>query len=81
MNHDQIVIPDDLAELDRWAVWRSESGRKVPYRVNGRRASSTNPQNWGELGLALKALRTGRHTGLAFAFFAEDGLVGIDLDD
>jgi hypothetical protein len=54
---------------------------KIPYRVDGRRASSTNPRDWGEIDKAQRALRTGDYSGLAFAFFAEDGLVGIDLDD
>lgn len=73
--------PDDLAELDRWAVWRLEGSTKVPYRVTGGRASSTDPQHWGTLERAKRVLASGRYTGLAFAFFKEDGLVGIDLDD
>jgi hypothetical protein len=75
-----VRVPNDLSELDRWAVWRLE-GRKVPYRTDGQRASSTAPGDWGELGEARAALRRGKYSGLAFAFFAEDGLCGIDLDD
>jgi hypothetical protein len=37
--------------------------------------------DWGELAEARAALRTGKYSGLAFAFFAEDGLAGMDLDD
>src|ERR1035441_6284276 len=74
-------VPDDLAELDRWAVWRMENGAKIPYRASGRRASSVNPLHWGELESARAALAVGNFTGLAFAFFKEDGLVGIDLDN
>jgi hypothetical protein len=76
-----LQVPDDLAELDRWAVWREENGAKVPYRTDGRRASSTDPRHWGDLERALKALATTRYSGLAFAFFKEDRIVGIDLDD
>jgi primase-polymerase (primpol)-like protein len=75
------VVPDDLGELDRWAVWRMEGGAKVPYRVRGGRASSTNPHHWGDLEAARRAFSGGDVSGLAFAFFREDGLVGIDLDD
>jgi hypothetical protein len=75
------LVPDDLAELARWAVWRSEGGNKVPYRVTGYRADVTNPAHWGQLERAQRALASGRYSGLAFAFFKEDGLVGIDLDD
>jgi putative DNA primase/helicase len=76
-----IAVPDGLAELDRWAVWRMENGAKIPYRIDGRRASSPNAPDWGELELAQHAIASGRYTGLAFAFFEEDGLVGIDIDD
>ena len=74
-------VPDYLVELPRWAVWRMESGAKIPYRVGGGRASTTNPAHWGELECARSALASGSFSGLAFAFFKEDGLVGIDLDD
>jgi len=75
-----VVVPDDLAELDRWGQWRMVAGRKVPFRCDGRTADSTNRGHWGELEKALQALRTGRYDGLAFAFDKEDGLAGIDLD-
>ena len=78
-------VPDDLGELDRWGVWRRETVKdheaKVPYTTCGRRADSTNPNDWGELETTRKALATARYAGLAFAFFGRDGLVGIDLDD
>ena len=76
-----VIIPDDLAELPRWGVWRMETGAKVPYRAAGGGASSTNPLHWGELDSARAALASGSFSGLAFAFFKEDGIVGIDLDD
>jgi hypothetical protein len=79
--HKPIAVPDSLTELDRWAVWRWENERKVPCRVDGRRASSTSEADWGEFDVALRAAKTGRFAGLGFAFFKEDGLAGIDLDD
>ena len=75
------TVPDDLAELPRWAVWRMDCGAKIPYQVGGVRASTTNPMHWGELATARAALPSGNYSGLAFAFFKVDGLVGIDLDD
>lgn len=74
------AVPDDLAELDCWGVWRMES-TKIPYRVDGRRASSTNADDWTDIDRARDALRTGNYSGLAFAFFAQHGVAGIDLDD
>jgi primase-polymerase (primpol)-like protein len=75
-----IKVPDDLAELDCWAVWRMES-TKIPYRVDGRRASSTNASDWTDIDRARNAVQTGKYSGLAFAFFAQHGLAGLDLDD
>jgi hypothetical protein len=46
-----IRVPDSLTELDQWVVWRYElrgDGRatKVPYQINGSRASSADPKMW-----------------------------------
>jgi primase-polymerase (primpol)-like protein len=76
----ECTVPDDLAELDCWGVWRMES-TKIPYRVDGRRASSTNANDWTDIDRARTAVSTGKYSGLAFAFFAQHGLVGLDLDD
>jgi hypothetical protein len=77
-----IIVPDDLAELPRWGCWRLEDSRKVPYTTTtGRRASSVNRDDWGELEAAREVLRSGRYSGLAFCFFEADGFVGIDCDD
>jgi putative DNA primase/helicase len=76
-------LPDDLLELDgRWGQWRLEHGRKVPYQVNGSRASTTNPSHWSAFELAFRAYsrRPNYYSGLAFVFFESDGLVGIDVD-
>jgi putative DNA primase/helicase len=47
-----LLVPDDLRERDQWIVWRRETsgGRetKIPYSIDGRRASSTNPPDWTE---------------------------------
>jgi primase-polymerase (primpol)-like protein len=50
------VIPDSLAELDQWLIWRSESREggkptKVPYQVNGNGASSTRTHRRGVLSM------------------------------
>jgi len=44
------LVPDDLAELNQWVLWRYEPRHgkrtKVPYQVSGRPASSTDPRTW-----------------------------------
>lgn len=75
----------DLIELaGHFGCWRNENGRKVPYSpVTGRRVSTTRPKDWVDYDVAAKAVEMGPelYTGLAFVFFKEDGIVGIDLDN
>jgi len=60
-------------------VWRLE-GRKVPYRTDGQRASSTAPGDWGELAEARAALRKGSTAGWPSLVRGRRAL-RIDLDD
>src|ERR1035437_6658342 len=69
-----IRVPDSLAELDQWIVWRSEQrdgGKptKVPYQINGTHASSTDPKTWCSWDEALKAWQQDqrRWSGIGFA--------------
>jgi hypothetical protein len=54
---------------------------KVPYTVNGHRASSVAPRDWATFSGAVAAFRTDKFAGLGFVFVAGGGIVGIDLDD
>ncbi len=79
-------VPDSLTELDQWIVWRYEQregkATKVPYQVNGSRASSTDSRMWCSWEEALKACQEnpGRWAGTGFVFSASDSFFGIDLD-
>jgi primase-polymerase (primpol)-like protein len=83
----RIIVPDSLAELDRWLLWRSEirngEPTKVPYSAPGRVASPTRPADWLTFEQATQALeRYPKHwSGIGFVFSSADGVVGIDLDD
>src|SRR5262245_1725239 len=75
-----------LRGLPRWGVWQRERDgehvKKVAYRARFpfTKAKSNNPAHWTDLPTALRLLRRGRvFDGLAFAFFAEDGLVAVDV--
>jgi hypothetical protein len=80
-------IPDDLKELDQWVLWRYETRQgkrtKVPYQINVRPASTTNPSTWTTFDDAINAWRrnTQRYAGVGFVFTLEDDLVGLDLDN
>lgn len=75
-------IPADLTELDQWVLWKRERVTKVPYRIDGRRASTTNPADWSEYELvALRFQVEPQYAGIGFVFHESDPFVGIDLDD
>lgn len=76
-------IPDDLVEMDQWVLWRREHDTKVPYRIDGHRASTTNPQDLSDYETVLRVLEDHSHeyAGLGFVFHESDPFAGIDLDD
>lgn len=77
-------IPRELKPLKQWVLWRSESrnGRptKVPYQLNGKRASVADPETWVTLNDIVEARPQG-YSGVGFVFVKGGGWVGIDLDD
>jgi hypothetical protein len=83
-----IRVPDSLAELNQWVGWRSEQrdeGKptKVPYQLNGTRASSTDSRTWSSFEDVLKAWQESptRFSGIGFVFSPADPFFGIDLDN
>jgi primase-polymerase (primpol)-like protein len=82
-----ISVPDDLAERDQWVLWqyqqRNGNNTKVPYQVNGRPASSTDPRTWDTFEAASDAWSKApeRYAGIGFVFSTADPFCGIDLDN
>ncbi len=76
-------IPKTLREYKQWVLWRDEDGRKVPYQVNGFRASSVDPAHWAAFQTVADAYqkRADHYSGIGFVFTNSDSLVGIDIDD
>src|SRR2546421_810877 len=74
----------ELQPLNQWVVWRSDlidgKKKKVPYnpRHPSTRASVKLPNSWGTLREAIKALETGKYSGVGFMLTPP--LVMIDLD-
>lgn len=75
---DNATIPGSLRRLPQWVTWNSETreGRptKVPYSLNGTRASSTNPATWCAFD------DVAGHERIGFVFTESDPFVGIDFD-
>jgi primase-polymerase (primpol)-like protein len=79
----EIAVPDTMAELDQWLCWRRENNTKVPYAIDGRRASSTDPHTWCPFEEAIATWRRfpRRYAGVGFVFTKNDRLAGIDIDN
>lgn len=81
-------FPPELAALPQWVCWRLEQAAerggkdtKIPYSPKtGKKASSTNPQTWSTLDVALAAVDKYLYTGVGFVFTREGSIVGIDID-
>lgn len=55
---------------------------KMPYIAGGvGRAKSTDLMTWRPFEEAVRALETGRYSGVGFVFCSADPFVGVDLDD
>jgi putative DNA primase/helicase len=92
------LIPSELKKKHQWVVWRLELRRdkkknskwtKIPFRVNGGTASSTDPQTWADFETVLttyQRLFPWRDRpnskigfdGIGFVFAGD--FVGVDLD-
>jgi putative DNA primase/helicase len=81
-------IPEELRQRPQWVVWKLEKRAgedkptKMPYIAGGvGRAKSTDLMNWRPFEEAVRALETGRYSGVGFVFCSADPFVGVDLDD
>jgi len=78
-------IPDELKALPQWLLWKLEErdGRmtKVPYQPSGRHADVTAPKTWNTFYVCVRALQTGRFSGVGFVFTkGAASYAGVDLD-
>lgn len=72
-------IPEELRRLNQWVCAYDHS--KIPMQANVHLpASSTNPETWASFEDAVEAVREGYYDYIGFVF-ADNGIVGIDLDD
>lgn len=72
-------IPQELRVLNQWVCAQSDS--KVPMKAwENAAASSTNPETWSDFETALASYNQ-RHYDYCGFVFADNGLVGIDIDN
>jgi hypothetical protein len=78
-------IPGELKALRQWLLWKLEDRdghmTKVPYQPNGRHADVTAPKTWNTFDVCVRALQTGRFSGIGFVFAkGPASYAGVDLD-
>lgn len=72
-------VPLELKKLKQWVCVYSDS--KIPMQATiSKPADTTNPDTWTDFHTALSMVNLGIYSYLGFVF-ADDGIVGIDLDD
>lgn len=78
------AAPDAMLVARRWVGWRLETRigqskpTKVPYRADGGKAASTNPDHWCSWREAVRAVDAHRLTGIGFVLGG--GWLGVDVD-
>ena len=71
-------LPDELTHLPQWVCVRN--GSKIPMCPwENKSASSTDPETWSDFETALESVANRNYDYLGFVF-ADNGLVGIDID-
>lgn len=70
------TFPKLMTVKDRWIRWDHVGGRKMPLKLNGRAASSTNPDTWSTYAEAKAST-----VGVGLGYVLGDGIGCWDLDD
>lgn len=82
------LIPEAIKHLDQWVVWKAEPKEggqgmsKVPYTVQGYKASSINPNTWTDYYTALAGYQEedSGWDGIGFTVRKETQIILLDFD-
>src|SRR6266481_1074584 len=76
-------VPAFLKTAPNWIRWKLETvnGKptKVPYRVDGRKAASTRPEDWADYETAVTGAVINSEQGIGFV--VDGGIIGFDFDN
>lgn len=81
-------IPQDLKDIPNWILWRAEWNNKqqqyakIPYSLNGYRASSTNNKMWNSFNeINNEYTFNDKYEGIGFVLSDTNNLVCLDIDN
>ena len=77
-------IPQELKDKKQWVVAKFEKRldgktNKIPYQINGKKASSTDSKTWTDFDTAVKFVASGSFPAMGFVL--NNDYTGIDFDD
>lgn len=77
-------FPQSLRKLNQWVLWRYvvRDGKKtkVPFQTSGAPASSTDRKTHASFISVINTYNRGGYDGIGMVLYAENNLVGLDLD-
>lgn len=79
------VLAEQFGKQQRWVCWRYEELKgkktKIPYAINGKKASSTDKKTWCDYAAAAEAAnKDNTFDGVGLVFTPSQILLGIDID-
>jgi putative DNA primase/helicase len=87
MSNNYDNLPEILKEKEQWVLYKLAGNMnlmkftKVPYDINGNKASTTRPDQWSDFTSTVSVLNNeGTYSGIGYVFSEQDNIVGIDFD-
>ncbi|MCM0356862.1 phage/plasmid primase, P4 family [Staphylococcus aureus] len=84
----ELEIPQELKLVPNWVLWRAEWNEKqqnygkVPYNINGYRASATNEKTWCDFeSVSIEYEVDEQYTGIGFVLSDDNNFVCLDIDN
>ncbi|MDE5043933.1 phage/plasmid primase, P4 family [Staphylococcus aureus] len=84
----ELEIPQELKLVPNWVLWRAEWNEKqqnygkVPYNINGYRASTTNKKTWCDFeSVCIEYEVDEQYSGIGFVLSDGNNFVCLDIDN
>lgn len=84
----ELEIPHEMKLVPNWVLWRAEWNEKqqnygkVPYNINGYRASTTNEKTWCDFkSVSIEYEVDEQYRGIGFVLSDDNNFVCLDIDN